>query len=40
VLRPVFRSGLVTRAIAALAARQPQNELLRKLQRLSAFSRT
>ena len=38
VLRPLFRGGPVVRAIAGLAARQPQNELWRKLQRLSTFS--
>lgn len=40
LLRPLFRSGLATRALGALAARQPRNELLRKLQRLSTFART
>jgi hypothetical protein len=39
LLRPLFASAMVTRAVAALAARQPRNELLRKLQRLSEFSR-
>lgn len=38
LLRPFFRSGLVTRGITALAARQPKNELWRKLGRLSTFS--
>jgi hypothetical protein len=38
LLRPVFRSRLVARGVAALAARQPRNELWRKLQRLSTFS--
>jgi hypothetical protein len=36
--RPLFRSALVMRGVAALAARQPRNELWRKLQRISAFS--
>lgn len=38
LLRPLFRSALVMRGVAALAARQPRNELWRKLQRVSAFS--
>lgn len=37
LVRPAFRSRLVLRGIEALAARQPRNEIWRKLQHLAGF---